>query len=158
MYTPRCLALYAALLGGFCPVLMAPAGAAPPSARSGYYKGKVVSLADLVRKFGARLDADAAPSWLALVAGDGKIYPLIKDDGSRMFFKDARLLNRPMRLTARRLPGSNLLQVVQVHSYDKGELREVYYWCPVCSIKRFEKQACDCCGGPMDLREEPVKK
>src|SRR6516162_1636641 len=64
-----------------------------------YFKGKIVSLATLVEKFGGKLDADAAPFWLALAGEDGRIYPLLKDDGSRMFFKDARLLNRPVRLT-----------------------------------------------------------
>src|SRR5262249_39207751 len=66
-----------------------------------HFKGKVVPLAPLLEKFGAKLDADAAPSWLALQGDDGKVYPLIKDDGSRMFFQDKRLLDRPMRLTAR---------------------------------------------------------
>jgi hypothetical protein len=124
-----------------------------------YYKGKIVPLAGVLDKLGAKLDADAAPHWLTLVSEDGKIYPLIKDDGSRMFFKDSRLLNRPMRLTGRQVPGSQLLQVVEVHSYNaKNELQEVYYWCDICSIKRFEKKLCDCCGAPMELREMPVNK
>jgi hypothetical protein len=123
-----------------------------------YFKGKVVPLADLLQKAGAKLDDDAAPSWLALAGDDGKFYPLIKDDGSRMFFKDARLRNRPMRLTAKLVPGSHLLQVVEVHSYLKGELHSVYYWCDICNIKRYEKKNCDCCGAPMELREVPVKK
>jgi hypothetical protein len=113
-------------------------------------------LADIVAKSGSKLDADAAPHWLALAADDGTIYPLIKDDGARMFFKDPQLLNRPMRLTGRLLPKSQLLQVVEVHSLHEGKLHEVYYWCDVCSIKRFEKKTCDCCGGPMRLREEEV--
>jgi hypothetical protein len=128
-------------------------------AKNARFKGKVVRLAALVDQLGSRLDPDAAQQWLALSTQDGKIYPLIKDDGSRMFFKDERLLNRPVRLTGRFLPGSQLLQVVEVHSYnDKGELCEVYYWCDVCSIKRLENKKCDCCGGPMELREVPVKK
>ena len=115
-------------------------------------------MAGLLEKAGAKLDADAAPLWLALETDDGKVYPLVKDDGSRMFFKDAKLLNRPMLLTGRLLLGTNLLQVVQVHSYIKGEVHEVYYWCDVCSIRRNEKKICECCGGPMELKEEPVKK
>ncbi len=153
-----CLGLCVAVAVCGSSVRFAPADAAPEATKKQHYKGKVVPLADLVEKFGAKLDADAAPSWLALVTDDGKIYPLIKDDGSRMFFKDAQLLKRPMRLTGKLLPGSQLLQVVEVHSYVKGELHEVYYWCDVCSIKRFEKKECDCCGGPMELREVPVKK
>jgi hypothetical protein len=133
----------------------------PPTAaaKNSYFKGKVVRLAGLVEKLGSRLDPDAAQQWLALATEDGKVYPLIKDDGSRMFFKDDRLLNRSVRLTGRFLPGSQLLQVVEVHSYNsKGELCEVYYWCDICSIKRFENKKCDCCGGPMELREVPVGK
>jgi hypothetical protein len=123
------------------------------------FKGKVTTLASVLEKAGARLDADAAPYSLVLVTEDGKIYPLVKDDGSRLFFKDSRLLNRPMRLTGRLVPKSELLQVVAVQSYNKkNELCDVYYWCDICSIRRGEKMTCECCGGPMELREEPVKK
>ncbi len=155
---PRYLGLGLALVLGLTPVLFAPAGAAPEASTPQYYHGKVVPLAGLVEKMSGRLDADAAPHWLALVSGEGKVYPLIKDDGSRMFFKDERLLNRAMRLTGRLLPGSPLLQVVEVHSLQNGQLHEVYYWCDICSIKRFEKKTCECCLGPMELREVPVPK
>jgi hypothetical protein len=142
-----------------CLLITAPASAAgPDKVKTREYDGKVVPLAEVLEKFGARLDADAAPSWLALVTKDGTVYPLIKDDGSRMFFKDKRLLNRPMRLTGRVHPGSRLLQLVSVHSFVKGKLCEVYYWCDICTIKRYENKRCDCCGGPMMLREEPVEK
>jgi hypothetical protein len=130
----------------------------PAEVKTEQFNGKVVPLADRVEKLGSKLDPDAAATWFALISDDGKIYPLIKDDGSRMFFKDTRLLNRLMRLTGRLLPGSQLLQVVEVHSYLKGELHEVYYWCDVCAIKRFENKNCDCCGAPMELREVPIKK
>ena len=153
------LGLCAAVALSFSPVLISRAGGEAQKLKTEYYKGKVVPLAEVAEKLGAKLDGDATPYWLALVSDDGKIYPLIKDDGSRMFFKDTRLLNRPMRLTGRLLPGSQLLQVVEVHSYNqKNELQEVYYWCDICSIKRYEKKLCDCCGAPMELREEPVKK
>jgi hypothetical protein len=134
--------------------------AAPPrrgEERASVFEGKVVPLADLIAKSGTKLDADAAPFWLALVCDDGKVYPLVKDDGGRMFFKDKRLLNRPMRLTGRLIPGSNLLQVTNVHSYRDGKLHDVYYWCDICSIRGYELHNCDCCGDLMVLREVPVK-
>jgi hypothetical protein len=121
-----------------------------------FYTGQVVPIKDLVEKAGSKLDADAEPTWLALVTKTGDIYPLIKDDGSRMFFKDAALLKRPMRLTGKLLPKSTLLQVLEVHSLKNGKLHEVYYWCDICSIRRFEKNICDCCGGPMVLHEDPL--
>jgi hypothetical protein len=122
-----------------------------------FYRGKVVPLASVLEKHGVKLDADAEPAWMALVSDDGKLYPLVKDAGSRMFYLDPQLLNRPMRLTGRVLPGTQLLQVLVVHSEIKGEPHEVYYWCDICSIRRYEKRICECCGGPMELREVPVK-
>ena len=149
----RRLALCIVLAFSFAPLF-----AGPGETKNADYKGKVVPLATLLEKQKIKLDADAAPHWLALVTDDGKTYPLIKDDGARMFFKDERLLNRPMQLTGRIVPGTNFLQVVTVHSIVKGELNDIYYWCDICAIRRNEKQVCDCCGGPMELKEEPVKK
>lgn len=152
----RC-GLIVALGISFSPFLLVAADKAN-TIKTSYYKGKVVPLATVLEKFGAKLDADASPQWLALITDEGRVYPLIKDDGSRMFFKDPQLLNRPMRLGGRLLPETHLLQVVEVHSYVKGQLHEAYYWCDVCSIRRSEKMICECCGGPMDFREEPVKR
>lgn len=120
--------------------------------------GKVVRLADLAAKSGARLDADAAANALVFQADDGKVWSLFKDGGARMFFKDAALLNRPMQLTIRPLPGSQIVRVLAVRSLIKGQPHEIYYWCDICSIRRSEKDLCECCGGPMVLHEEPQKK
>ncbi len=139
---------------GLAPVYVSQAD--DPPLKTQYYKGKVTPLADILAKEGAKLDADASASWMALVSEDGKIYPLIKDSASRMFFKDVKLLNRPMRLTGRLIPGSGIVQVVNVHSYVNGKLHDIYYWCDICTIKRFEAGICECCGGPMELREVPV--
>jgi hypothetical protein len=141
-----------------CGLVNVSAGEKTRAAKIEHYKGKVAPLADLLAKDGVQLDAEAAPHWLALVSEDGKIYPLVKDGGSRLFFQDRELLNRPMRLTGRLLPKSQLLQVTAVHSYIKGQLHDIYYWCDVCSIRRNEKNICECCGGPMMRREEPIKK
>lgn len=122
------------------------------------YVGKVVPLAKILEKFGSQLDKDAAPHWLALLTDDGKVYPLIKDAGARRFFKDARLLDRPMRLSGRLYPDTHLLQVINVHSLRGGKQHELYYWCEVCAIRRDELDICECCGGPMELREPAVTK
>ena len=151
---PRRLALCAAIATALSPLVFA----RPPESKNQDYRGRVVPLAALLEKQKVKLDSDAASVLLALQGDDGKIYPLVKDDGARMFFKDERLLNRPMQLTGHIVPGTNFLQVVGVHSIVKGELNDVYYWCDICAIRRNEKKICDCCGGPMELKEEPVKK
>lgn len=137
------------------PVLLAKPESADKNLQ--FFKGKVVPLADLLAKHGAKLDADAAPTWLALVTEDNKILPLVKDAGARMFFKDAKLLNRPMRLTGKLIPGAQLLQVINVHSIVQGKLHDVYYWCDICTIRGYEAGICDCCGDPMVFRETPAK-
>lgn len=67
------------------------------------FDGKVVSLANIVAKASeTKLDADASLFHLVLVTEKGETLPIIKDAGSRMFFKDEKLRNRPMRLTGNR--------------------------------------------------------
>lgn len=151
----RRLGLLLALGFALLPLCGGWAGGAKSADQNAYYQGKVVRLADLLAKSGTKIDVDAVPFLLVLQADDGKLYQLVKDEGSRMFFKDAKLLNRPMRLTARLLPNSQILQVINVHSIVKGKLYDIYYWCDICTIKRFEAGICDCCGAPMEFREEP---
>jgi hypothetical protein len=146
-----------AILIAALPALFAIAQDASPGKDLQYFTGKVVPLAELLVKRDAKLDADAEPYWMALQTDDGKILPLVKDAGSRMFFKDAKLLKRPMRLTAKLIPGSQLLQVINVHSIVNGKLHDVYYWCDICTIKGYEAGKCDCCGAPMEFREVPLK-
>jgi hypothetical protein len=145
-----CVALMLALLPGWWA-----RGAGTDKPRD--FKGKVVPLAKLLEKFGSKIDPEASPHWLALVTDSGKVYPLIRDDGSRMFFNDTRLVNRPLVLTGRLFQDTHLLQVAKVHSVVKGKLCDIYYWCDICSIRRPQKQICDCCGQLMELREKPVK-
>jgi hypothetical protein len=160
LYEEKRLGIVMALALGLT-ALVCPAawGAESAEIKTNFYKGKVVPLAGLLEKIGSRLDQDAAPHWLALITDDGKVYPLIKDAGARIFFNDSKVLNRPMRIAGRLFQDTHLLQVISVNSYIKGELQDIYYWCEVCSIRRSEKQTqCECCGGPMELREVPLKK
>lgn len=149
------------LLIGMAGILALSAQEQPPSPKIETFKGKVVSLSEVLKPAGIELDPDATPVWLALKTEHGKLYPLIKDLGSRAFFHDRRLLNRPVQLQARLLPEARLLHVHQVHTLKEGKLHEVFYWCEVCAIRRpsLEKTGvCECCGGQMDLRETTVSR
>jgi hypothetical protein len=120
-------------------------------------RGQVLPLADLLKPAGVELDPEAAPHCLALRGDDGRAYPLLRDAGSRPFARDARLLRRPVELQVRQVAG--LWQVLQVLTLKDGKPHEVFYWCDVCAIRRPSlEKVCECCGGPMELREVPVKK
>ncbi len=151
------IALLITLGAAFLPLAGGWADDAKKDAGNRVFDGDVIPLAQALAKSGTKIDADTAPYHLVLRAADGMLHPLIKDEGSRMFFKDAKLLNRPMRLLARPVPNSPYLQVITVHSLVKGKLHDIYYWCDVCVIKRYEAGICDCCGDKMVFREEPVK-
>jgi hypothetical protein len=147
------------LLTSVLPALaQAPARADKPKVET--FRGKVVAFADVFKQLGIEPDADAGPL-LGFESEDGKKFVLVKDIGSRMFFTDKRLLNRPMQLQGRVVPGTPLLQLTQVQSLKDGKLHDVYYWCDVCAIRRssLEKTGiCECCGGPMELKEVPAGK
>jgi hypothetical protein len=156
--TTRIRLLFAVLVALSPLIFAAFVGSEPPKPETKEYAGKVAPLTDALDKFGAKLDKDAAPFWLALMADNGQVYPLIKDSGSRMFFKDKQLLDRPMRITGRLFGDTKMLQVLAVRSVVGGKLHEPYYWCDVCKIKRFEPRDCECCGAPMVFREDPLEK
>ena len=147
------LGVSVALLTGLSPCL-----GGSPGGKNDYFKGKVVPLATVLEKAGVNLDPDAAALSMALVSEDGKAFPLVKDTSSRMFYLDKRVRDRPMRLTGRLVADGKMLQVVNVHSYKDGQLCDIYYWCDICAIRMSELRKCDCCGGPIELREEPLKK
>jgi hypothetical protein len=154
MGTPRWCrwGLGVALLAGLSPCLVGATGD-----KNDFFKGKVVPLAKALEKAGIKIDPDAAALEMALVGEDGKVYPLVKDAGSRMFYLDKRVRDRPMRLTGRLVADGRLLQVVNVRSYKNNQLCDIYYWCDICAIRMSELNRCDCCGGPVELREEPMK-
>src|SRR5262245_52693100 len=95
----RRLGICLALALGLCPILIGWAGDGSKSFKTQHYKGKVLDLAGILAKQGVKLDVDAAAHWLALFTDDGTIYPLIKDEGTRMFFQDPVLRNKSVRLT-----------------------------------------------------------
>jgi hypothetical protein len=158
--TGRRFAIGVALAMSLGPVLWGQAGQSKQKKladKSETFTGNVVPLRDLLEKFGAQLDPDAAPHWLALVTKDGKVYPLIRDEGAQMFYKDPSVRKRPMRLTGRLFADTHLLQVLSVNSIHKGQLHDIYYWCDICAIRRNAPGKCDCCGAPMELREQPIR-
>lgn len=119
------------------------------------FTGKVLPLAKALEKAGVKAEADTAG--VALVTADGTLYTLVKDDVTRLLFLDTQLHDRQLRLTARRVPGTQFLQVGEVHTLKGGTPHEVYYWCFNCQLRANEPGPCKCCGGDTVLVEVAVK-
>jgi hypothetical protein len=117
------------------------------------FTGKVVPLKGPKGKPGTKADKLA----LVLAADDGTSHPLVEDTASAMLFLDGRLRNRPVRLTALRVPGTEKLQVVRVQTVTDDGVCDVDYWCEVCQISLDRPGPCFCCGEAVELRERPVR-
>ena len=122
-------------------------------------RGRVVWAAEAMRRLhGVESDADAAESLVALETPSGELHPLVKDTRGRAFHKDERLRQMDLELLVRRYPGSPLLKVIRVYRLRDGARYELDYWCDVCAISMYELKECECCQGPVRLRERLVKE
>jgi hypothetical protein len=130
-----------------------------PKYRTESLRGKVVWLADaLNERYGIETDADAARAQVALDSDDGTLYPIVKDSRGRAFHLDERLRGVELELLVRRFDGSPLVQVVRVYSLKPEGKYELDYWCDVCAIPMYELKECECCQGPIRIRERLVEQ
>lgn len=119
------------------------------------FDGKVQPLAAVLKKLDVKADADT--DGLALVTADGEVLTLVKDDASRKLFLDPALHDRPVKLTAVKLPGTQMLKVEKVQTVKDGKLFDVDYWCDQCVLAATQPGKCMCCGSDVVLRELPAK-
>ena len=153
-----CLALAAVL----CAAAETPSesGAKPkPAYRTESVRGRVVWLAEAMKeRFGVETDRDALHSVAALETADGQLLPIVKDFRGRAFYSDPRLHEFELELLVRRFAGAPAIQVVRVYSLHPDGKYELDYWCDVCSIPMYELKECECCQGPIRIRERLVEK
>lgn len=139
-------------------VFVAPARPADPPAdgTEAVVTGTVLPMAKALEKTGVKADADTPG--VALVTDTGKVYPLVKEELSRMLFVEPKLQSRAVRLTAKVVPGTTLLRVSGVQTVKDGKVYDVDYWCDNCQLFALSPGPCKCCGGPTVLRETLVTK
>ena len=122
-------------------------------------RGRVVWLADAMkRRFGVETDADAAHQAVALETPDGKLYGIVKDPRGRGFLLDPRWRDIDLELYVRTFAGSPLVQIIRVYSIKRDRKYELDYWCDICAIPMYELKECECCQGPIKIRERVVEE
>ncbi|QEL21008.1 hypothetical protein PX52LOC_08137 [Limnoglobus roseus] len=136
----------------FC-VAMSAARAADPVSQT--FEGSVQTLAKVLEKQGIPADKDV--TGVALVTKDGTVYTIAKEKVSRLLFVDPVFENRTVRLTAKILPGSQILKVEKVQTVKAGKVYDVDYWCENCQLAWSAPGACQCCGGDTVFREREAK-
>jgi len=121
--------------------------------------GKIVWTSDILeRKFGVKTDPDAVHGQVALETPAGALFQIIKDFRGRGFWKDERLHNRELELRVKQFPGTSLVQVIRVFSLKEDRKFELDYWCDICAIPMYELKECECCQGPIRIRERFIGK
>jgi hypothetical protein len=88
---------------------------------------------------------------------DGGSFALLEHDGSEPFEFDRRLLDRPLRLIGRTVPGTKSFRVETVQTVKDGKTYIVDYWCDTCSISVRHPGPCYCCGEELVFRERLAK-
>ncbi|RUL89194.1 hypothetical protein [Tautonia sociabilis] len=136
--------------------LLPPTAVDGPVVETVTLEGEVVLLAEALGPFGLPEQQGPIADQVVLKRAGGEIIPLLYNVGSRAFFEDGRLRNRPAELVARRLEGLPYLQVVSARVADEsGALRIPEYYCDICTISVRYDQPCPCCQAPMELRFKP---
>jgi hypothetical protein len=150
------VALLCAVLLASTSTALADEGQADYSTES--LRGKVVWTAEaLQRLHGIEADPDSEHWSVSLETADGKLHPIVKDARGRGFLLDERLRGREMELFVRRYEGSPFVQVIRIYTLKDGKKYELDYWCDICAISMYELKVCECCQGPIRIRERLVE-
>ena len=121
-------------------------------------RGRVVWLADALQQLhGIQTVPEARDRVLVLQTDDGQLHPLVEDIRGRGIRRDERFRNTPCELLVRRRNGSPFVQVIRFFAVRQDGKYELDYWCEICAIATFETKPCECCQGPVELRERRVE-
>lgn len=139
--------------------------ATPPVAADGLepystatVRGRVAWVGEaLGRRFGIKSESSLAESMVALETSDA-VLPIAPDLRGKAFMDDKRLRAMDVELLVRKYKNTPYLQIMQVYHVKPDGKYQVDYWCEKCAIATFILKECECCQGPMELRERLVKE
>lgn len=104
---------------------------------------------------GKKVACNADSQRFALRTDDGTLYRFSPEDPLANLFKDARVRQRRFQIKVWTRDDA-YVDIVKIYSIKQGRLYDIYFYCPVCSIRSYEAGDCWCCHQPYELREVPV--
>ena len=128
-----------------------------PSGRNETVEGVVRSLESIALEKGVPGDAEALAGLMAVVTTDGRVIPVLSDEGGRVFYLDKAMRDREVRLKILARPDFPAVEVIQAEVRHEGRWRIPQYYCDVCTISVRYPQICLCCQGPMEFRYKPER-
>ena len=120
-------------------------------------EGKVGSLAGIGEQRGIKADLEPQRRQMAIECKDGRVIPLLSDEGGRLFYLDEGMRGREVRLKLRMSRNFPVAEVIHVEMQHEGRWRIPQYYCDVCTIAVRYPQTCLCCQGPMEFRLKPER-
>jgi len=120
-------------------------------------EGKVVCLPEAIQtRYGTELPTGHTHIY-GLQAGDGSYYTLLRTKYSEALFADQRVRQKQLLLAGRVFPKSHILEVTRIRSVREGVVYDLFYYCSVCHIESISPGPCECCQGPVELTEKPLR-
>jgi hypothetical protein len=121
-------------------------------------QGKVVCLPEAMHTlYGTELPTGHTHVY-GFQTNDGSFYTLLRTKYSEALFADERVRQRQLRLMGRLFPKTHLLEVTRIRSVREDVVYDLFYYCSVCHIESVSPGPCECCQGPVELTEKPLRK
>lgn len=126
-------------------------------ARASSLEGVVRSMAEIAKDRKISSDSEPLAGLMALETKEGRVIPILSDEGGRMFYLDSAMRGKQVRLKLIERPDFPVAEVTQSEVMHEGRWRVPQYYCDVCTIAVRYPQVCLCCQGPMEFRYRPER-
>ncbi len=88
---------------------------------------------------------------------EGTYFTLLRTKYSEALFGDDRVREKELLLKGRLFPKTQIFEPITLRSVRDGVVNDLFYYCSVCEIFAVAPGICECCQGPTELIEKPVK-
>ena len=88
---------------------------------------------------------------------EAKYYTILRAKYSEALFADERFRQKELLLKGRVFPDTQIFEPMTIRSIKNGVVHDLYYYCEICDIETVAPGPCECCQGPTELVEKPLR-